>query len=125
MRLHASIVFFFLAVMVMAGNGLAGETARQGEQRAAVRKQLELRLADITQRIGAVKFKSTGMKDETRRELQRLREESKTKQDAARKKLSQLGSATGAEFDRAKAELNAAIEDLNNVYGRLSSLSMI
>lgn len=123
MRPHASI-FILLFVVFLTGNGLAAETTRQIEQRQAVQKQLELRFGEVTSKLAAVQnTSSTTMKDETRRELVRLREESATKQEAVNKKLSQLGSVAGQEFDRMKAEVNAAIEDLNNLYGRISSLS--
>ncbi len=125
---------FILCIVFLAGSAPAAETARQREQRSADQKQLELRMGEVTRKLdsGSDLFKNRGSglnekvavpKEETVRELGRLQEEVRKRREIAGKKLSQLGSATGQEFDRLKAEINSSIQDLNDLYQRMSSLA--
>ncbi|OGW33874.1 MAG: hypothetical protein A2010_16505 [Nitrospirae bacterium GWD2_57_9] len=118
--LKRSVLLQLLLCLIMTGTAMAAETVRQREQREAYQKQLSLRLQEINQKLASLK--TTGLKDDVRREFGRLQEELRMKQEAAAKKLSEAGSATGQDWERLKYQVHAAIQDLDALYERMSSL---
>lgn len=99
------------------------ETVREQEQKAALRKQFEIRLREANDKISSLSGKTANVKDELKSEYQRRMKELREKQETAGRKLAELGSARGLDWDRLKAETNAAIDDLNRAYDSVTSLS--
>jgi hypothetical protein len=114
--LIVTMIWIFLAPAVIA------ETMREQEQKAALRKQLEIRLREANEKVSSLGGKASGIKEELKGEYQRRMTDLRKRQEIAGKKLAELGSARGLEWDRLKAETNAAIDDLNRAYDGVSSL---
>jgi hypothetical protein len=108
--------------LLFAGAAPAAETFRQGEQREAVRKQLEIRLSEVNQKLNRLMSRSSSVPEESKKELSRQNEELAKKREVANRSMSELGSAQGQDWERLKAETNAAIDDLNRSCDRMQSL---
>ncbi len=119
MKRHAVLITVLCLVF---SNVMAFETMKQREQREALQKQLELRFRDVNQKLEQLTGKSANIKEDSRNEFKNRMEELRKKQELASKKLGELGSASGQDWDRLSAETNAAIDDLNRMYDRISSL---
>lgn len=111
-------IFCFLSTSIV----LAAETSKQREQKEAYQKQLELRLAEVNQKLGTLSSKTSAVREESRKEFTQQMEDAGKKREAANKKMAELRSASGSDWERLKAETNAAIDDLNRVYDRMRSL---
>lgn len=98
------------------------ETMKEQEQKAALRKQLEIRLREANDKASSLNGKTSRIKEELKSEYERRMNELRKKQEIAGRKLAELGSARGQDWDRLKAETNAAIDDLNRAYDAVSSL---
>lgn len=112
-----TVMFFFVG-----GMAAAGETVRQREQREAFQKQLEIRLNEVNQKLSSIGSRGSDVKEEYKEEFKRQAEEMQKKQEFVQRKMGDLRSASGQDWERLKAEASAAIDDLNGIYVRMSSL---
>lgn len=121
MRAAALIVFCLL----LAGTyrtALPAETVKQREQRLMVEKLLELKLAEVNRKLASIDAGERDVPEEARTRFRRLTEELVLKQDLANRKLEEIRTAGGQDWDRLKAEANSAIEDLSRVYEKIKTL---
>lgn len=109
-------------LLVLAAAAIA-ETVRQRQQRETVERYLEAKLRDVNRKLDSVKIRSGSARDEhSQKELERAGEELSRKQELLSRKQAEMKSASVETWDRLKAEVNAAIDDLNRSYEKISSL---
>lgn len=116
------MTWFILSLLLLVSAPLGAQTMKQQQQREASQKQVDIRLREVQQKLGGVKIDSAVITDEARNELKRLTEELKTRQEIAGRKLGAMKGADSLNWERLKAEANAAVDDLNRVYDRMVSL---
>jgi hypothetical protein len=102
---------------------LSAETGRQRDQREADLKQVELRLDEISRKIAAVRVNPADLQEDGKKELSRITDDLRAKQEIAQRKFGEMRGANRQDWDRLKAEANAAIDELHRIAGRLQSLA--
>lgn len=124
MKMTSPILYAAVFFLLAGFNGIAGaaETLKQREQREASMKQLEIRLSEVSAKLGGLGSRSSNVKDESKKEYIQLTDDLQKKQETANRKMAQLRAAGGQDWERLKAETNSAIDDLNRVYERMSTL---
>lgn len=118
----AYFAVLFLLLAGFQGTTPAAETMKQREQREALTKQLEIRFSEVNRKLTGLGGRSTNIKEESRREYARLVEDLQKKQELANRKMTELKSSSGQDWERLKAETNSAIDDLNGAYEKMSAL---
>jgi hypothetical protein len=107
---------------VFASSPLGAQTMRQRQQREANQKQVELRLNEVRQKFRGLNASADAVDENTRNELKRLTAELSIKQETAERKLAEMKAADGRDWERCRAEANAAVDALNSVYNSMQSL---
>jgi hypothetical protein len=118
----AFLIVFCLLLAGTVRTALPAETMKQREQRLMVEKLLELKLAEVNRKLASIDAGERDVPEETRKKFTRLTEELVLKQDLANRKLEEIRSVSGQDWDRLKAEANSAIEDLNRVFEKIRTL---
>ncbi len=107
---------------LFAGFAAAADTIREREQKEAYQKQMELRLAEVNQKLSTVTSRASDVKEDSRSEFNRQLEELQKRRELASRKLAELRAASGQDWERLKAETYAAIGDLDRMYDRMKPL---
>lgn len=112
-----------VTILLVLATAAIAETVRQRQQRETVERYLEAKLRDVNRKLDSVKIRSGSALDEhSQKELERAGEELSRKQELLSRKQAEMKSASVETWDRLKAEVNAAIDDLNRSYEKISSL---
>lgn len=118
---HSAILI--VTLFLVWTNVAVAETVRQRQQREMVETYLEVKLRDVAGKLDRLKKgRAASLDEHSRRELALAREELSRKQELAGRKLTEMKSAGVETWDRLKAEVNAAIDDLDRAYETVSSL---
>jgi malate synthase len=105
-----------VAALVAAGISLAA-CADRGS-RAEFRRDLEVRLEQLDQKIGQVEDRARHAKDDARPKIDALVKELREKRQRAADKLRDVSNATDDSWDRFKVDAKAAVDDLGETVER-------
>lgn len=100
---------------------LAACSDKQKEQKEEYQKQIVAKLKEFNQKLEELKGKAVDLKEESKEEFNQQMEELKKKQVTAKKKLEELKTASTKTWETLKAEMDAAMEDLNELYEKMIS----
>ncbi len=99
------------------------QTLKQQQQREAAEKQVEMYWQEANQKLNTMNVSTSGLNDDTRRDLGRLNDELKAAQEMTSRKVAQMKAAGSQDWERFKVESYAAIDNLNRICGRIQSLN--
>lgn len=107
------LVFFTFAGFLMAFGG--------DDKREEYGKQTEARLKTLKQNIDVLKARASTLKDEAKVQFEEDLRVFREKEKTAAGKLQRLKAATARTWDRGKAGVEAAMQDLNMQYEKLEA----
>ncbi len=105
---------------VLSG-ALAASGAEQKADKETYQQQMEKTLKGFDQKMEEMKGKAAELKMESKEKFDREMTVLKEKKEAADKKLEELKSATVANWDKMKAEMDKAMDDLKRQYDEMKA----
>jgi hypothetical protein len=118
--MRPGLIAFILCLIIPAMG--ATETDKQREQQESFQKYLDAKLYEVNQKLDSLGSKAGEVKEDFRKEYRLQTEELAKKRQFVNQKMAEMKSATGVGWDRLKAEVAFAIDDLNRMYDKMSSL---
>lgn len=126
----AMVVTTFAPLAAQEGTGKITKGARETieatrdytvQQKEAFQRAVQDEMASLQQRIQTLREKANKASSKTRAKLQGSINELEGKKEAARKKLDELKTSTGAKWSSVRAGMNAALEELKTSYQKALS----
>ena len=93
----------------------------EGGKREEYQKQTEARLKTLKQNLESTKVRSSVLREKTRAEFDEDLKAFKDKEKVAAARLQRLRAASEKTWDRGKAGVEAAMQDLSNQYEKLEA----
>jgi hypothetical protein len=108
-----------VTVFVLGGFFDAQANATKKE-RESYRKQVEEKLKAMGKQIGKLKEKATEIKAEARAEYKGEMKDLRDREKAAKRKLKELKKGRANTWDKAKSEMEAAVDSLEKAFDRVA-----
>ena len=100
------------------GIALAADSRNTADERQASEQATEKRLKELNKNMDEFAAGARHAGSQARDEINRLYDEFKHKQGSARKDLEEMRKATNEAWEKAKVEMDKAIEEMNSLYER-------
>jgi hypothetical protein len=110
-----------ISAALVLGCFLDAWSAERKEESESYKKQAEETLKALDKKIDELTKKAAEAKGDTRKEFDKDITELQKKQKAAKKKWNELKSAGATEWEKAKSEMTAVVQDLEKSYNELIS----
>jgi len=110
-----------ITIMFILGWFLNGWSAPPTEEREHYKKEAQEKLKDIDRKIDELQRKSAEMKREAKMEFTKDMAELRRKQNAAKREWSKVQGATASKWEKGKADMDAALQDVESTYDRVAS----
>lgn len=112
-----------LAFALLSGSGLLtlpgiARAQDPAEQRQQHEQAMDKKLKELNRKMDELAAGTRKAGGQARDELNRLYDEFKKKEPGARKDLEEMRRATNETWDKAKVQMNKAVEELNGIYER-------
>ena len=121
MRIRQLGVVLTVAVIFILGGFLNARGETQKTDQEGYKKQIEEKLKDFNQKIKELEKKGETVKDEAKAEYKKELRKLKVKETAAKKKWKELKQAGSEKWDKARSEMDEAIQGLENSYQKAVS----
>lgn len=91
----------------------------QKDQKDEYQKQTESKLTEFKQKLEELQVRAVDLKEDSKEQFNLKMEELKEKKAAAQKKLEKMKSASDEDWKKVKAEIDSALEDLNQRFNNI------
>ena len=114
-------IISLLAITFTLGWFFHASIAAQSEDRESYKKEVQDKLKDLDKRIDELQGKASEMKGEAKGEFTKEMTDLRRKQKAAKKEWKEVERAAGSKWDKAKADMDAAVQDVEGAYDKAAS----
>jgi len=110
-----------VAITVILGWFSNGWSAAQTEERESYKKAVQEKLKVLDQKIDELKGKAAEVKGEAKTEFNKRLTQLREKQKTAKNEWGKVKRATSNTWEKAKAGMDAAVQDVENAYDKAAS----
>ncbi len=117
---NLGLVSIITIAFVLGGFSSAWSDA-QKEEKEGYKKEVQEKLKDLDQKIDELKGKAAELKGEVKKEFNKEMTELHKKQKNAKKEWGKVKGATAHGWEKAKSDMNAAVQEVENAYKKAIS----
>ena len=114
----------FIAIITITfilGWFLHAWSAAQTEERESYKKEVQEKLKALDKKIDELKGKGAGLEGEAKTEYNKEMTELRKKEKAAKKEWGKIKRATANNWEKVKADMDAAVHDVESAYDKVAS----
>jgi uncharacterized membrane protein YtjA (UPF0391 family) len=112
---------FVITIAVILGWFLNGWSAAQTGERESYKKEVQEKLRVLDKKIGELKGKAVEVEGEAKTEFHKEMTKLDETQRAAKKEWGKVERATANTWEKAKVDMDAAVQDVENAYNKAAS----
>jgi chromosome segregation ATPase len=110
-----------ITITFVLGGFLSAWSAASPEEQTSYKKEVKEKLKGLDQKIAELKKKATEVKGEAKADYDKEMAELGTKQKAAKKEWRKLAHATATDWEKVKAGMDRAVQDVESAYDKAAS----
>ena len=110
-----------ITITFVLGWFLQAWSAAQTEERESYKKEAQEKLNALDKKIDELKAKAVELKGKARTDYNKEMTELRKKQKAAKKEWGKVKRATAANWEKVKADMDAAVQAVENTYDKVAA----